>query len=376
MTTIGTAPGVGPVDPTAVDAMRRAFLDDPRVDAPAHLLLDELADRWLPLADRPTRAEVVDGLLAELVGLGPLEPLLALDRVTDVLVTGDGRVWTDGPSGMSLAPLTLTPEHVALVVERAFRQSGSSVDRAHPIGEARLDGGARITVVVPPLAPDGIQLAIRRFASEPVGLAAFGDRRVAARLEADVRRRANLVVFGATGSGKTTLVGALARSVDPAERIVTIEDAAELSLGLPHVVRLEARPDNTEGVGGVDVRSLVRVALRLRPDRIVVGEVRGAEALDMVWAMSTGHGGSLSTVHARSAADALARLETFVMLADAGLPLVAVRAQVRAAVDVLVGVARSGARRSVVSIHEVSRDPADVAGVRPVFVAAGEDRHG
>jgi pilus assembly protein CpaF len=232
-----------------------------------------------------------------------------------------------------------------------------------------LETGARISVVLPPLAVDGVHVAIRRFASRPLALDAFGPPAVVDRLRAAVAARANIVVFGATGAGKTSLVTALASTIDPADRVITIEDAAELRVDLPHVVRLEARPDNGDGAGRVGIRALVRAALRLRPDRIVVGEVRGPEALDMVWAMATGHDGSLSTCHAKSAADVLARLETFVLLADAALPLSAVRSQVRSAVDLVVGVERDGAARRVTSVHRVVDDPTHPSGVEAVVVA-------
>ena len=218
----------------------------------------------------------------------------------------------------------------------------------------RLPDGTRVAVVLPPLAVDGPVLAIRRHRRDVRHLDQFGDAALVAELRRCVDERRNLVVHGATGSGKTSLLNALAGTVAAHERIVTIEDVAELRLPGEHVVRLEARPGTAEGVGRVAIRELVRTALRLRPDRIIVGEVRGAEALDMIWALSTGHTGSFSTCHAAGPADALRRLETMCSLAGEGLPLEAIRTQVRAAVDVLVGVARGvdGARR-VVSVHHV-----------------------
>lgn len=344
------------------------FVDHPGDDADARVLLSRLVAEELPLAAPDEAAATVARLHAELVGMGPLDALLDDDSVTDILVNGAGPVWVEragrlGPSGVSI-----DDAEIGSLVERAFHRNGLTVDRAHPIGDTRLRDGARLSVVLPPLAVDGIHVAVRKFATVRPDLAAFGPAEVIDRLRADVAARANIVVFGATGSGKTSLVNALSSAIDPMQRVVTIEDAAELRLGLPHVVRLEGRPDNGDGAGRVELRALVRAALRLRPDRIVVGEVRGPEALDMIWAMATGHDGSLSTCHAKSAADVLARLETFVLLAGADLPLSAVRAQVRTAVDVVVGVRRDGAGRRVVSIHEVTSLDGHPSGVVPVFV--------
>ena len=352
------------------EVIRRRFLDDPRSDRPAADLLAEIIADELPLAGPAEAAAVLERLHASLLGLGPLDQLLRDPSVTDVLVNGPGPVWIERRGRLERTGVSLSEPEIALIVERAFRRNGLAVDRAHPVGDTRLANGARISVVLPPLAPDGALVAIRTFTPARLDLAAFGGADVVERLCADVRRRANIVVFGSTGAGKTTLVNSLTAAIDPRERVVTIEDAAELQLTLPHVVRLEGRPDNGDGAGRAELRTLVRAALRLRPDRLVVGEVRGPEALDMIWALATGHDGSLSTCHARSAPEVLARLETFVLLADAGLPLAAVRAQVRSAIDVVVGVRRDGAARRVTSIHEVSSDPAHPTGVVPVYVEA------
>ena len=322
-------------------------------EGPAAPLLADLVAEAMPLASPAVRAVAVADLLAELVGLGALERFVSDPAVTDVLVTGDGRVWVDRHGRVTPTDTRLTATEVDVIVERAVRHSDVPVDRAHPIGEARLERGARLAVVLPPVSPDGVQIAIRTFPPTSVRLDSFGPSSVVDLVAGLVRDRRNLVVYGPTGAGKTTLVGALSRAIDPEERVVTIEDAAELRLEVPHVVRLEARPANGDGAGGVTMTALVRAALRLRPDRIIVGEVRGAEALDMVWAMSTGHDGSLSTIHARSARDALARLETFVLMADADLPLPAVRSQIVGAVDAVVGVRRHGAERSISAVHQV-----------------------
>jgi len=228
-------------------------------------------------------------------------------------------------------------------------------DRSNPIVDARLPDGTRVAVILPPLAVDGPVLAIRRHSAAHMPLSAFAEPAVVRLLESLVREQLNLVVYGPTGAGKTSLLNALVAGLAPSERVITIEDIAELRLPGEHIVRLEARPGSAEGVGRTDIRDLVRAALRLRPDRIIVGEVRGAEALDMIWALSTGHDGCFSTCHASSAPDAIRRLETMALLGAERLPLEAIRMQVSAAIDVVVGVARSssGSRR-VTDVHLVS----------------------
>jgi pilus assembly protein CpaF len=253
---------------------------------------------------------------------------------------------------------------------------GLRVDRTAPLVDARLADGSRVNAVVPPLAIDGPCLTIRRFGVRAIGLDELAAPDVAAFLRASVVARRNVVVAGGTGAGKTTLLNALAACLPPGERVVTIEDAAELRLPLEHVVRLEARPANAEGAGAVSVRALVRNALRMRPDRIVVGEVRGPEALDMVQAMNTGHDGSLSTCHANGPADALRRLETMILTGAPGLPLAAVREQLAASIDLVVHVARRpGGDRRVVAVSEVVA-LGDAAGVQPLAVHALAGEHG
>jgi len=293
-----------------------------------------------------------DQLLAELTdevaGLGPLEPLLADPAVSEVMVNGPGRAYVERNGVLEPVQLPLEASGIVRLVERVVAPLGLRLDRASPIVDARLPDGSRLHAVIPPLALDGPCLTIRRFAARVVDLAGFGaSESTAALLEWAVVAGWNLLVSGGTSSGKTTLLNALSQSIPVGERVVTIEETAELRLEQPHVVRLEARPPNAEGAGAVSVRELVHAALRMRPDRIVVGEVRGGEALDMLQALNTGHDGSLSTVHANGPADALARLETLVLLAGVALPLAAVRAQIAAGVDAIVHVARgtSGQRR-------------------------------
>ena len=337
---------------------------EPRVRAQlAELLRDE--EPLLPGA-RFTR--LLDELTHEVAGLGPLEPLLADPTVTEVMVNGPGRAFVERAGRVEPVRLDLDAPGIVRLVERVVAPLGLRLDRSSPLVDARLPDGSRLHAVIPPLAVDGPCVTIRRFAARPVVLEAFAPGEAcAAFLRWSVAAGWNLVVSGGTSAGKTTLLNALSAAVPAHERIVTIEETAELRLAQPHVVRLEARPPNAEGAGGVSVRELVRASLRMRPDRIVVGEVRGAEALDMLQALNTGHEGSLSTVHANGASDALARLETLALLAATGLPLDAVRAQLGAAVDAVVHVARraNGLRR-IETVGELVRS-ADGPSVRELF---------
>ena len=293
-------------------------------------------------------------LAGELVGLGPLQQLLDDPEVTDVLANGPGPVWVERRGRLHRTEVHVDADQIARAIERLVAPLGLRADRAHPVVDARLPDGSRVAAVLPPLAVDGPVLAVRRHLRRRLPLDEFAGASVLEVLRQLVAERANVVVYGPTGAGKTTLVNALAAVVPAHERIVTIEDVAELRLPGDHVVRLEARPGAADGVGRVDMRALVRAALRLRPDRIIVGEVRGAEAADMIWALSTGHRGGFSTCHAGGARDALDRLETMCLMGAGGVPHRAVRSQVLAAIDALVGVARcaDGGRR-VTGVHLV-----------------------
>ncbi|MFP4511357.1 MAG: CpaF family protein [Acidimicrobiales bacterium] len=306
-----------------------------------------------PLLPSDRLAAVVRAVQARVTGLGPLEPLLADPAVTEVMVNGAGPVWVERAGEVTATTTELDEPTVSRLIERIVAPLGLRVDRSSPMVDARLPDGSRVNAVVRPLAIDGPCLTIRRFGSKPVPLPAFADGPVAELLGQVVHERRNVVVSGGTGAGKTTLLNALAGEIPLTERVVTIEDSAELRLPGDHVVRLEARPASADGLGAVSIRDLVRNALRMRPDRIVVGEVRGAEALDMLAAMNTGHDGALSTCHANSPEDALRRLETLSLLAGVDVPLDAIREQLVAAVDLVVQVARchDGARR-VVSVGE------------------------
>ncbi|MDP9072525.1 MAG: CpaF family protein [Actinomycetota bacterium] len=320
-------------------------------------------------------ASEVDGLVADVLaratGLGPLEPLLADPEVTEVMVVGPGRVWVERGGALHRVDMALDSSTTEHLIERVVGPLGLRVDRSSPMVDARLPDGSRVNAVVPPLAVDGPCLTIRRFAARAIPLQRFCPPGVAALLGWAVRGRMNVLVSGGTSSGKTTLLNALAAEIPPGERIITVEDAAELQLPQEHVVRLEARPPNADGAGQVRVGDLVRNALRMRPDRIVVGEVRDAAALDMLQAMNTGHEGTLSTCHANSPVDALRRVETMVLMGDVGLPLTAVREQVSSVIDLVVQVARRlGGSRHVVEVAEVEGG----CGVRRLAGPGGVER--
>ena len=325
------------------------------------------------------RREALAGRVAELaVGLGPLQPLLADPEVEEVMVSGTAPVWVERGGRLERTGVTFTSDAALReAIERILAPLGRRVDEAEPLCDARLPDGSRVNVVVPPLALDGPALTIRRFRARgfsPADLVAGGTlpRALLDLLARAVRARCTMLVCGGTGSGKTTTLNALSAFIDPGERIVTIEDAAELRLRQPHVVRLEARPPNLEGRGEVTIRRLVRNALRMRPDRIIVGEVRGGEALDMLTALATGHEGSLTTVHAGSAAEALRRVETLALMAGVGLPHAALREHVADAFDLVVCQARGGdGVRRVVAVAEVVR-VAGGAAARELYAWRGD----
>lgn len=299
----------------------------------------------------------VDRVLARVEGLGPLQPLLADPSITEIMVNGVGPVYVERGGCLVATDLELDPATVEHLIERIVAPLGRRIDRSSPTVDARLPDGSRVNAVLPPLSIDGPCLTIRRFGATQIPLSAFTGPGVEAFLRWVVGARMNVLVSGGTGAGKTTLLNALAGCIGSDERVITIEDAAELRLPSAHVVRLEARPANGEGIGLVTIRDLVRNALRMRPDRIVVGEVRSGEALDMVQAMNTGHEGSLSTCHANSPGDALRRIETMVLTGDVELPLAALRQQIASAVDLIVQVERerSGTRR-IAAVDEVGSD--------------------
>jgi len=343
------------VTATDLDALVHRRIVASSVDpVPVPAQIASLVRQADPLLSAGEVDAAVSRVQARVSGLGPLEILLSDPSVSDVLVNGPGPVWVERGGRVEATEVVLDRATIDLLVERILAPLGRRVDPASPVVDARLADGSRVHVVVPPLAVDGPCLTIRRFSTRRIGVDAVAAPTVVELLRWAVRARANVVVAGGTGSGKTTLLNALAASIPREERVITIEDAAELRLPSDHVVRLETRPASVEGAAAVSCRELVRNALRMRPDRLVVGEVRGGEALDMVQAMNTGHDGSLSTIHANGCEDAMRRLETLVLLAGVGLPLDAVRDHLAAAVDLVVHIARDAAgHRSVVEVAEV-----------------------
>jgi pilus assembly protein CpaF len=324
-----------------------------------------LVDREAGLLDVSTRTELVARVARRSFGLGPLEPLLGDPEIDEIMVNGagpSGSVWVERSGRLEATEVAFADEaELRHAIERILAPLGRRVDEAEPMVDARLPDGSRINVVLPPLAVDGPLLTIRRFRATPLDaaeLVARGTWSPPLRdfLARAVRARLNILVSGGTGSGKTTTLGALSSFIAASDRIVTIEDTAELRLQQPHVLRLEARPPNVEGRGEITIRRLLRNALRMRPDRIVVGEFRGGEALEMLAAMTTGHDGSLSTVHAGSPAEALRRVETLALMADVDLPLPAIREQIVDALDLIVHQARlPDGRRQVTAVAEVVR---------------------
>lgn len=328
-----------------------------RAEAAVAKILDE---EGAGVTDRKVRQRIVKEVCDEALGLGPLEDLLADDRVTEVMVNGRDNVFVEMNGKLTRTDLSFTDDAQLLgVIERIVTPLGRRIDEKSPMVDARLADGSRVNAVIPPLAIDGPSITIRKFAREPMKVAdlvRFGSMtpELADLLRACVEARLNIVISGGTGSGKTTLLNVLSSFIPQDERIVTIEDAAELQLRQPHVVRLESRPANIEGIGEVKIRDLVKNCLRMRPDRIVVGECRGAEAVDMLQAMNTGHDGSLTTVHANTTRDALSRLETLVMFAGLDLPSRAIREQIGSAIQIIVQQSRlSDGSRRIISVAEV-----------------------
>lgn len=305
----------------------------------------------LPEAEK---AQLIQSVLDETVGLGPLEPLLHDPAITEVMAAAPDEVYFEKDGQIHPAPEVrfAGAEHLLQIIERIIAPLGRRIDEASPLVDARLPDGSRVNAVIPPVALRGPALTIRRFRPVPWSLADLTERgalspAMAAYLEEAVAARRNILIAGGTGSGKTSLLSALVRAIPERERLITIEDMAELRLDRPHVVGMEGRPPNLEGRGEISIRALIRNALRMRPDRIIVGEVRGEEAFDMLQAMNTGHPGSMTTLHANSPADALARLEQMVVMAGTRMELEAIREQVRSTIDLVVQVARlaDGARR-------------------------------
>ncbi len=338
------------------------------------VILQLVAEHGIPFS-ASERSRLANEVLDEVFGLGPLEPLLQDPTVTDILVNTADAVYVERGGVLETTNVVFKDNHHLMhIIEKIVSQVGRRVDESSPMVDARLHDGSRVNAIIPPLAIDGPILSIRRFGTHPLtadDLLAYREltpvmMRV---LESAVKARLNIVVSGGTGAGKTTLLNVLSGFISPRERIVTIEDSAELKLKQRHVVRLECRPPNVEGHGGVRQRELLVNALRMRPDRIVVGEVRGEEALDMLQAMNTGHDGSITTVHANSPRDAISRIETMALMANLNLPEMAMRQQIAAAIQIIVQVSRmsDGARR-VTHVSEITGICDQVISMQDVFL--------
>ena len=355
-----------PLDHALIERLRRAAVQDigrgPVEPATLRERVDRAIDEARIFARDDERERIVEAVMDAALGLGPLEALLRDPEITEIAVNGPDRVFVERGGRMLASPVTFADEaHLWHVIDRILAPLGRRVDLASPMVDGRLADGSRVNAVIPPLALDGPCLSIRRFPERPLNAAALErngtmDASLAGLLRRAVQEERNILVTGGTGSGKTTTLAVLAGFVPRQERIVTIEDAAELRIGLPHVVRLESRPASPHGGGEVTIRDLVRNALRMRPDRIVVGEVRGAESLDMLAAMTTGHEGSLSTIHASSPADALRRLQLLAAMGDAEISYEAVVDQVASAIDLVVHQIRlPDGRRRIAEVAEVVR---------------------
>ncbi|MCL4795574.1 MAG: CpaF family protein [Bryobacteraceae bacterium] len=352
-----------------------ATIDNQRVRGEVRQALISLIDSEPTLLSALEKQQICDEVLDEVFGLGPLEPLLQDPTISDILVNGSKQVYVERKGLLEMTTVTFRDDqHLLRIIDKIVSQVGRRVDESNPMVDARLSDGSRVNAIIPPLALDGPVMSIRRFSQDKLMPADLVERKALTQgmmelLEAAVKAHLNIIIIGGTGAGKTTLLNALSFFINPKERIVTIEDAAELQLKQPHVVRLETRPPNLEGHGAVRQRELLINSLRMRPDRIVVGEVRGAEALDMLQAMNTGHDGSLTTIHANSPRDGISRLEVMVSLANASMQLVSIRQQIASAVNVLVQAARmSDGSRRVVNLTEVTGMEGEVVTLQDIFV--------
>ena len=357
-----------------IDVAQAARIERDQLAREIEPLVNEMiAEKSLQL-NGPERATVIKSLVAEMVGFGPREPLLADESVSDILVDGPKRVYVERRGKLDATDVSFTNDrHVLNVATRIVTLVGRRIDESTPLVDARLPDGSRVNVIVPPLAIDGPMISIRKFAKKVITLEKMAEQgnlsaAMAGVLAIATRSRLNILISGGTGSGKTTLLNAMSRTIDPGERILTIEDAAELQLQQPRVGRLETRMPNLEGKGAITIRDLFRNALRMRPDRIIVGEIRGVECLDMLQAMNSGHDGSLGTIHASGAREALTRLENLLDMSGTSLPARAARAQIASAIDMVVQVSRMrDGKRRVTNIIEVIGTEGDVLVTQELF---------
>ena len=360
---------LGRLDLEAVEGM-----SPERLRSELSLLVERLLNEENVVVNALERRNLVRDIQHEMLGLGPLESLLADPTISDILVNGAHQVYVERRGQLSLTEVTFADDaHLMKIIDKIVSRVGRRVDESSPMVDARLPDGSRVNVIIPPLALDGPVMSIRRFSVVPLTMADLIEYKtmtseMAQVLQALAMAELNLLISGGTGSGKTTLLNILSGFIDASERVVTIEDAAELQLRQPHVVRLETRPPNIEGRGEVTQRALVRNALRMRPDRIILGEVRGAEALDMLQAMNTGHDGSMTTVHANTARDALGRLESMLAMGGMNLPSKVARGQIASAVNVVIQTNRlTDGKRKLISISEITGLEGEVISMQEIF---------
>ena len=357
-----------------IDLGAMEHMHEDKLRAELRVLVERLLVSERSATNEAEREQLVLAIQNEVMGLGPIEPLLADETVSDILVNNSSHVYVERHGRLELTDIHFNDDrHLMTIIEKIVSRIGRRIDESSPMVDARLPDGSRVNAVIPPLALDGPVLSIRRFATIPLTLADIVNlgtltEDMAQILAALVAGKTNILISGGTGSGKTTLLNVMSAFIPATERIITIEDAAELKLQQPHVVRLETRPSNVEGKGEVQQRALVRNSLRMRPDRIIIGEVRGAEVLDMLQAMNTGHEGSMTTVHANSARDALTRLENMVGIAGLNVPPKPLRQQIVSALSVVIQIARlSDGKRKVVSIQEIAGMEGDMITMQEIF---------
>jgi pilus assembly protein CpaF len=360
-----------------LDSMNLSVIDKMSPDefrqSVGELVRELMRQEGTPL-NQMEQSQLVSDILDEILGLGPIEPLLKDPTVTDILVNGHRQVFVEREGKLQLTTVQFKDDrHLLRIIDKIVSAVGRRVDESQPMVDARLKDGSRVNAIIPPLAIDGPVVSIRKFAATPIDMAKLTANGSIPAVVAEVLRgvvtsRRNVLISGGTGSGKTTLLNALSAAIDESERIVTIEDAAELQMQQIHVVRLETRPANIEGKGEINQRLLVKNALRMRPDRIILGEVRTGEAFDMLQAMNTGHEGSMATVHANSCRDALSRLEQMIGMAGLELPARAMREQIASALDVVIQLERmSDGRRRLVSVHEVVGMEGDIITMQEIY---------
>ena len=360
------------LDRVDLESMQRLNQDQIRQEL--RLLVERLLEEEMVVINDAERKTLTRDIQNEMLGFGPLEPLLADPSVSDILVNTHKQVYVERRGKLELTDVTFTDDaHLMKIIDKIVSRVGRRIDESSPMVDARLPDGSRVNAIIPPLAIDGPVMSIRRFSADPLRLAdlvSYGSMTadMAEVLQGLGKAKVNILISGGTGSGKTTMLNVISGFISHYERVVTVEDAAELQLQQPHVVRLETRPANIEGKGEVSQRALVKNALRMRPDRIILGEVRGEEAMDMLGAMNTGHEGSMATIHANTPRDALTRLENMISMAAPNLPPKAMRQQIASAVGVVVQVSRlTDGKRKVLSISEVTGMEGEVITMQEIF---------